>query len=478
MEAGGPELLDYMKAENAVTEQALKPFAAQNAELLAELTKLADTVPAVTGVTRSLDQYVYLETPPGKSDAQLRTRPVAGGAGRLLLDPGTLASGGQHAAIDYFVPSPDGRYVAVGVSLGGSENSVLHVVETASGKMLDESISRAQGARPSWTDDSVGFYFSRLQAMAPGAAASTKYENVRVWFHKVGAPESGDTPIFGPDVTSDPVLPKSGHVAITVVPGTKILLAEQVTGVVETPAMWVRRTDGSPWIKVVGHEDGLLQMAVHGSRAYAMTKGGAHGSVSNGRVVSFDLAKETFAAAQVVMPESSVILSAGRGSGLAAASDALYVYGFRDGPGVVTRVPDNKPRDHAELPLPISGTVIDVAADVSRPGVTVTMAGWTTPKLVYAYSPEKRVFSDTGLQPRSAVDMSAIASREVLAKSADGTMVPLSVLYRKDMVADGSHPALLNAYGAYGYTLAPAFASSILPWLERDGVYAVAHVRG
>src|SRR5271156_3138127 len=171
MEAGGPELLEYMKAENLVTAAALKPFAIQNEAILTELTKLADAVPAVRAINQTLDQYFYLETPPGKSDAQLNTRPVAGGEARLLLDPATMASGGQHAAIDYFVPSPDARFVAIGVSLGGSENSTLHVLEVASAKLLSESISRAEDAAPSWTDDSKGFYFSRLQAMAPGAPA-------------------------------------------------------------------------------------------------------------------------------------------------------------------------------------------------------------------------------------------------------------------------------------------------------------------
>jgi prolyl oligopeptidase len=102
----GPELLDYMKAENAVTEESLKPFATQNAAILAELTKLEDAVPLVRSITRTLDQYSYLETPPGKSDAQLKTRPVAGGDGRLLLDPATMATTGQHAAIDGFDGTP------------------------------------------------------------------------------------------------------------------------------------------------------------------------------------------------------------------------------------------------------------------------------------------------------------------------------------------------------------------------------------
>jgi prolyl oligopeptidase len=478
MEAGGPELLDYMKAENAVTLEAFKPFAAQNEALLAELTKLADEVPAVRSISRTLDQYFYLETPPGKSDAELKTRPVAGGEARLLLDPATMATAGQHAAIDYYVPSPDGKYVAVGVSLGGSENSTLHVLEVASGKMLSESLTRAQSAQPSWTDDSQGFYFSRLQAMVPGAAASTKYDNRRVYFHRLGSEEASDVAVFGPDVTTDLNLPKNGEVYVQVVPGTKLLLASQVSGVVETPAYWVRRTDNGPWVKVIEHADNVLNLDVHGTRAYGMTKGGASGPIGNGRVLSFDLAKETFAQAHVVVPESSLILSAQRGTGLSAAQDALYVYGFRDVSGVVLRVPYDKEKAQAELALPIRGTVDSVATEVRRPGAVVVMEGWTTPRLAYSYSPKSRSFADTGLQRRSPVDMSSITAKEVLAPSADGTMVPLSILYRKDLAMDGSNPTLLDAYGAYGITLSPDFNVYLLPWVQRGGIYAVAHVRG
>jgi prolyl oligopeptidase len=478
METGGPELLEYMKAENAVTEEALKTFATQNAAILAELTKLADTVPVVRGINRTLDQYFYRETPPGKSDAQLMTRPVAGGKARLLLDPATLATAAQHAAIDYFAPSPDGKYVAVGVSLGGSENSTLHVLEVSSGKLMAESLTRAQDGEPSWTDDSKGFYFSRLQAMAPGAPASAKYDNRRVYFHRLGTDEASDVPVFGPDITTALGLPKNGDVTVQVVPGTRMLLASQTSGVVETPAYWVRRSERGPWIKTVAHEDLVLDLEVHGSHAYAMTKGGTAGPVGNGRVMSFDLAKETFANAHVVVPESNMILSAQQGTGIRPALDALYVYGFHDGLGVVMRVPYDKETKRTKLPLPITGSVVAVATEIHRPGATVVMQGWTTPLLAYAYTPQSRSFVDTGLQPRSPVDMSGITAKEVLAPSADGTMVPLSILYRKDISLDGSNPVLLEAYGAYGITVSPSFDVSLLPWLERGGVWAFAHVRG
>jgi prolyl oligopeptidase len=240
----------------------------------------------------------------------------------------------------------------------------------------------------------------------------------------------------------------------------------------------VRRTEGGPWVKVIEHADNLLNLDMHGTRAYGMTKGGTSGPIGNGRVLSFDLANETFAQAHVVVPESSLILSAQEGTGLSAAQDALYVYGFRDVSGVVLRIPYVKEKAQTELSLPIRGTVDSVATEVRRPGAIVVMEGWTTPRLAYAYSPKSRSFADTGLQPRSPVDMSSITAKEVLAPSADGTMIPLSILYRKDLAMDRSNPTLLDAYGAYGITFSPEFNVYLLPWLQRGGIYAVAHVRG
>jgi prolyl oligopeptidase len=478
METSTGELMDYMKAENAFTVQALQPFGTQDAQLLMELTKLSDAVTSIRSPVRNLDQYFYLELPPGKTDARLMTRAVAGGESRLLLDPSTLAESGKHAAIDYFVPSPDGKYIIVGVSLGGSENSVLHVIDVASGKLTSEAISRAQEAQPSWTDDNKGFYFTSLQPMALGAPASTKYDNERVYFHLLGSPEESDKAVFGPDVATDLSLPKNGNIWISVVPGTGMILAGQVSGVVETPAYWMRRGDSGPWAQVIKHDDEVMDIDFHGTHAFVKTKGGANGAVGNGRVLTFDLAGGTFAAARVIVPQSSLVLSARAGAGLAAASDALYVYGFRDALGVVMRIPYDREAEHAELTLPISGTIGAVDAESRRPGITLSLEGWTTPRLIYSYSPESRSFADTALQPPNPIDMSQIRAVEVQAKSADGTLVPLSILMRKDLALDASHPALLEAYGAYGYSNAPSFASTFLPWLSRGGIFAVAHVRG
>jgi prolyl oligopeptidase len=82
------------------------------------------------------------------------------------------------------------------------------------------------------------------------------------------------------------------------------------------------------------------------------------------------------------------------------------------------------------------------------------------------------------LVPPSPVDFSQIESEEVKCKSADGTMVPLSIIHKRGMALDGSHPTWLSGYGAYGITYDPSFQPTWLAFLEKGGIYAVAHVRG
>jgi len=94
------------------------------------------------------------------------------------------------------------------------------------------------------------------------------------------------------------------------------------------------------------------------------------------------------------------------------------------------------------------------------------------------YDPKTGTMADTKIIPVSPVDFSGIESEEVKAKSADGTMVPLSIVHQRGLKMDGSHPTLLHGYGSYGYTYDPAFDPTSLAWLERGGVVAVAHIRG
>lgn len=138
----------------------------------------------------------------------------------------------------------------------------------------------------------------------------------------------------------------------------------------------------------------------------------------------------------------------------------------------------NTGRPVQELPLPYKGAIGSLVTDYRHPGAIFEETAWTHSALWYAYDPQTHRIVDTRLKPLSPVDMSGYTSVEVKAPSADGTLIPLSIIYKKGLALDGSHPTLLDGYGAYGEVMSPYFNPTRKPWLDQGGVIAESHVRG
>jgi prolyl oligopeptidase len=127
--------------------------------------------------------------------------------------------------------------------------------------------------------------------------------------------------------------------------------------------------------------------------------------------------------------------------------------------------------------MPFTGSLIAMLTDPRVAGTTFGLTGWTH-TLLYYRSDATLAVAKTDLKPPSPFDASGYTSQEAFAPSADGTAIPLSLIYRKGLKLDGSHPTYLEGYGAYGYVIDPDFETARFAWLERSGVYAVCHVRG
>jgi prolyl oligopeptidase len=135
------------------------------------------------------------------------------------------------------------------------------------------------------------------------------------------------------------------------------------------------------------------------------------------------------------------------------------------------------------MPRPFPATfrsrqlAVGLNADPSLPGIIFQLSSWVRPRLAYAYDPATSRFSDLGLTPVRNQQI-ALESREVMAPGADGTPIPLSIVYRRGLDLSVPHPAILQAYGGYGFTFDPYFSPREQVWFEHDGIYATAHVRG
>ena len=177
------------------------------------------------------------------------------------------------------------------------------------------------------------------------------------------------------------------------------------------------------------------------------------------------------AAISVVPPSDQVLFE------IAASRDGLY---FESRDGAVKRL-KRLPwgaKDASEIKLPLEGAASLLSASPIVPGAIVSLAAWTRAREIYAVDAEGKTVN-TKLQPLGKYDApDGLVTTEVKVKSHDGAMVPLSIIHRSDTKLDGSNPALLYGYGAYGITEEPRFGPTRMAWFEKGGVYAVANVRG
>ena len=470
-----PEVAAWMKAQNDFTHSILDRIPGRR-ELLARIEELDDAVAARVGSVRRLpdDRYFYLKRLPQDNTPKLYLREGLAGKETLLVDPEnfTRATGKPHS-INYFQPSFDGTFVAYGISAAGSEDAVIHVIDTVTGREVDKPIDRAQYGGIRWRPDGKSFFYNRLQKLAPGMPAIERYQKSRVRLHVIGADADKEPAVFGfgisPFVKMEPadapevVTAANSKYAVGMIEhGTRRELTLYVA-----PLTSVGRPK-TPWRKVCDVEDDVTGYAVRGSDMFLQT----HKDAPRFKVVKTSLARPNLATAETVVPPSEAVVD-----GLAVARDALYVR-LRDGSiNRLLRVPFRGKTE--QVALPFDASVSTAATDPRRDGTLLWMNTWSKAGQIYAYDPRTKKITNTGLQPLGRFDApDNLESVEVKVRSHDGTMVPLSIVYRRGIKLDGSNPTLLAGYGAYGFAQDPTFDPRRLAWFERGGVFALAHVRG
>ena len=393
-----------------------------------------------------------------------------------MIDPQSLASAGKHYTINYFLPSPDGTLVAYGISEGGSEASVVHVVETATAKVLPDAISRCYyiGAT-SWLPDGKSFYYVRFPELKPGEPETDKETRAVAYLHVLGRDPDQDVAVFGYGVNPKVPFGTSDFPFVVYSPVSPYVLALVVHGVQNEHEVYATRgpvdSANVTWTQIAKTDDDVVGQDFKGSTIFLLT----HKDAPTFKVVRTSLDAPNVAGALTVLPAGKDVLE-----DLQVASDGLYVLSRTGGFGKIARISladDGTPGAARDVDLPYQGAINAIATDSREAGVVFGLTGWTH-SLLYFQADANGSVADTHLKALANVDMSDYTSSEVQARSADGTMVPLSIVYRKGLPLDGTHPAYLEGYGSYGITLEPAFSATRVAWMERGGVFAVCHVRG
>jgi prolyl oligopeptidase len=387
---------------------------------------------------------------------------------RVLLDPNELDPSGT-TTIDWFVPSPDGRIVALSLSRSGTESGTLHLYDVATGQPSAESIPRVQyptaGGSLAWTGDSTAFWYTRFPGEERPQADRNFYQ--QLYLHRLGTDWRNDPLVLG----TDHGLPRIAEINVSNRYHRPNALAS------------VQRGDGGEWAHFVLTVNGPVQVAAFDDKAsdavigpddaiYAVSRADA----PNGKVLRLapPFTEGALPRAPVIVAESQVAIMS---QSLALTRTRLLVRDIVGGPTRV-RIFDHAGGLQGTLPLPELAAV-DEIVPLPSGEVLIGMQTYLRPFHFVRWDPAGGRTAETELAQRSPIMVDDIEVVREFAESTDGSRVPVNIVRRKDIVLDGNNPTILYGYGGYGTNETPHFITARTRlWLDAGGVYAFAIIRG
>jgi oligopeptidase B len=466
-EKSNPEVSSYLEAENAYTEEVMKPAKGLQEtlykEMLGRIKQTDLSVPARIG-----EYYYYSRTEEGKQyPYRCRRKGSMSGAEEVLLDLNALALRHSYLGLGAFEVSDDGNWLAYTTDTTGYRQYTLHVKDLRTAQTSSEAIERTGSVV--WATDNRTLFYTTEDAVSK---RSDKF-----WRHVVGADgnellyeEKDELFDLGAGRSLDKKMIFVGSYAKTS-HEIRYLDASNPTG---TFKVVLPRQAGHEY--EVDHYNGVF---------YITTNKGA----KNFRVVTAPIADPSESRWQPFIDHDPAV----KIDGLTFFAGHLVV-SEREGGLTFLRVIDMKTQPGVPAARLVRGgvgshriatTEADYELSIgSNPEFNTTTVRFTyqsmvTPPSVYDYDLNSRVRTLMKQQEvLGAYDPAAYEARRIWAVARDGTKVPVSIVSKKGVKLDGKAPLLLYAYGSYGRSMEPTFSSNRLSLLDRGVIYALAYIRG
>ncbi|MBE2279644.1 MAG: S9 family peptidase [Ignavibacteriaceae bacterium] len=406
------------------------------------------------------DKYMFFKNDGLQQQSVIYIQDDLNSEPRVFLDPNKLSDDGT-VSISSFTPSKDGKYVAYGISRGGSDWNEIFIIETETGKLLEDHLKWIKFSGISWFND--GFYYSRYDAPKEGEELKSANEFHKIYYHKLGQSQDKDELIF-----ESKEHPKRNFYA-GVSEDNKYLLIYGTEGAGGKNILYVKdlATNGDFNSVISEFFANFSVIGTNGNRLIIRTDYNA----ANYRIISIDPNNVSESDWKVLIPEGKNVIN-----GASSTGGKLFIQKLKDAAGLV-EVYDLNGNFINEIDLPGVGSVGGFAGKSDAKETFYSFVSFNQPAVIYRYdiqSGKSEVFRKLNL-PFSVDDLEA---KRVFVKSKDGTQVPLFIVHKKGLKNDGTAPTLLYGYGGFNVNMTPYFSTSYIPLLENGGVYAVAVLRG
>lgn len=466
-QVGGIRFADPYRWLEEDSEQTLDWQARQDALASARLRAWPGFAKLCEEIARhSVDARVFAPVRRGKlwfrlalqADRQQPVLEVSGeptGPGRVLIDPQAL-SADTPRTLDWYTPSRDGRFVAYGISERGDEQSVLHLLETQSGQVLPVAIPHTPRATVAWLPDSSGFYYNgRL-------GHETRDMSQCIFFHRLGDATPADPePLELEEQGAAPQVSIDGRYAtvLTAAPGEGV-----------RPTYLKELAPTGVWRRFLERGEHALVGSFIDDRYVALTTEGA----ARGRVVAIPIETPSERSTwHELIPESDAVLV-----GLRRVGRNLVVTELVDASSRI-RITTLRGEPRCEVPLPSVGTAavhVGYAEELgTETDFTLEFASFTSSLSTHRFDLETQEL-ETFTEPR--LKLEGLRVERARAVSADGTPIPMTLVYREDLDLREPRPALIHGYGGFNIPFVPTYLGPHAPFVLAGGIFVHPNLRG
>ena len=447
----------WVEAENKVTNEYLAqiPFRKQ---LLERLTNLAN-YEKIGAPFKKHGKYYFYKNDGLQNQSVLYVQDSLEGEPRVFLDPNKLSDDGT-VALTGLSFSHDGKYAAYTISRSGSDWTEIYVLDTVTGQLLDDHIEWAKFTGAAWQGD--GFYYSAYDAPVKGKEFSNVNENHKVYYHKIGTPQTEDKLIY-----QNPAYPKRFYYTGTSEDERILFVYESGAGRGNNLFIKDLKKANAPFIQLTTDFDYQYSpIEVIDNNVYIFTNYGA----PKNRIMVADINNPKLENWKELIPEMESVLSSAEVIGGKLfltydkdASNHAYVY-------------SQKGEHMHEIKLPSLGSV-GFSGTKDDKECFFVFTSFTTPGTIYKYDMDKNS-DELYRAPKVEFNSDDFVTEQAFFPSKDGIMIPMFLTYKKDLERNGNNPVFLYGYGGFGISLNPGFTTSRIPFLENGGIYAQVNLRG